>query len=118
VIRGGILVAEQQKHPGTVREWEGQLLEIAVLQKDLTIQIRYFAKKFAFDRGFDKKYYQQWKNTFSAPEWAKEIDDHIQQTIKKSNIKPEKRLLVGSKIRAIQGVIPDFYRRTALGTIV
>jgi uncharacterized Zn finger protein len=107
LIRGGILVAEQQKHPGTVNQWEGQLLEIAILQKDLT-QIRYFAKKFAFDRGFDKKYYQQWKNTFSATEWSKEIDDHIQQTIKKSNIKPEKGYWWDPKLERFRALSPIF----------
>jgi uncharacterized Zn finger protein len=107
LIRGGILVAEQQKHPGTVSDWDGQLLEIAILQKD-TVQIRYFARKFAFDRGFDRKYYQQWKNTFSAPEWVKEIDDHIQQTIKKSNVKPEKGYWWDPKSERFRTLSPIF----------
>lgn len=85
----GILVAERLNHPGTVHDWEKQLLTIAELEKD-TDQIRHFAKRFAFDRQFNLNYYQKWKNTFSTAEWEKERENLIQKKTKEVKDKPNK----------------------------
>jgi hypothetical protein len=80
IIHEGIQLAEEKSHPGTVSHWQKELLRIAVLEKD-TIAIRYYTKYFAFDHGFSLDYYNQWKNTFAAPEWKATIDEHIDKTI-------------------------------------
>ncbi len=85
----GILVAERLNRPGTVHEWEKQLLTIAELEKD-TDQIRNFAKRFAFGRQFDLNYYQKWKTTFSTAEWEKEREDLIKKKTKEIKDKPNK----------------------------
>lgn len=78
LIAGGIKIAESKGHPGTVGQWEEELLRIAVLEKDTTT-IRHYTKLFAFDRWFSAKYYNQWKATFNAMEWQGEIEKHIQK---------------------------------------
>lgn len=80
LIAEGIKVAEQKKHPGTVADWQKELLRIAVLEKDKST-IRYYTKHFAFDRWFNELYYKQWKQTFSATEWKDAIEKHIEGTI-------------------------------------
>lgn len=81
LIEEGIKVAEKKGHPGTVSRWQQELLRIALLEKD-TPAIRRYTKHFAFDRGFSTDYYRQWKKTFPAAQWKKEIEKHIDDTIK------------------------------------
>lgn len=107
LLHNGILVAEQQKHPGTVHDWEMQLFAIAKLENDQT-QIRYYARKFAFDRSFNLDYYRQWKKTFLAAEWEKEIEDHIQKTIKEIKKKPKKGFWSTPEMEMFQELSPIF----------
>jgi len=81
LIVDGIEIAREKGHPGTVSEWEKELLRIALLEND-TKMIRYYTKQFAFDRGFSPVYYNQWKNTFSTAEWEVEIEKYIEERIK------------------------------------
>lgn len=78
----GIEIAKQKRFPGIVTEWEKELLRIAELENDVN-RIRYYAKRFAFDMGFDQHYYHQWKNTFNAAEWKIEIENYIEEVTKK-----------------------------------
>lgn len=80
LIAGGIKVAEGKSHPGTVNEWQKQLLRIAMLEKDIRT-VRHYTRYFAFDRGFSTEYYNQWKATFTVVEWREEIEKHIKETI-------------------------------------
>lgn len=82
LISEGIKIAENKSHSGTVSQWNMELLQIAVLEKDITI-VRHFTKHFAFDRGFSKEYYNQWKATFNEEDWKNEIESHIVQTVEK-----------------------------------
>lgn len=80
LINDGIKIAEKKDHPGTVSNWQKELLRIAVLEKDIET-VRKLAKLFTFDRGFNIQFYKQWKNTFKAEEWTGIIEDHIKKTI-------------------------------------
>lgn len=82
LVAEGITIARKNEHPGIVSAWEKALLQIAVLEKD-TETIRHYARHFAFDRGFSKEYYDQWKKTYPASEWKEVIEEYIQQQIKK-----------------------------------
>lgn len=82
LIAGGIKIAEEKKHPGTVMQWEQVLLKIAVLEND-SERVRYYTKRFAFDRWFNKEYYIQWKKTYSKSEWKEVIEKYIDDEIKK-----------------------------------
>lgn len=93
LINDGITIAEKQQHPGTIMEWEKELLRIARLERDGDT-IRYYTKKFAFDRWFNKEYYNQWKATFAKSEWKEVIEVVIQEKIKK--IVDDKRAFIYS----------------------
>ncbi len=80
LIAEGIGLAEQKGHPGTVSQWQKELLRIAVLEND-TDTVRQYAKLFAFDRGFDAEYYNQWKKTYSPVQWQETIEKHLQERI-------------------------------------
>jgi len=80
LIAGGIHVAEGKGHPGTVHEWQKQLLRIAMLEKDIPT-VRHYTKYFAFDPGFSTEYYNQWKASFTVSEWREKIEKHIEETI-------------------------------------
>ena len=82
LINDGIKVAEDKKHPGTVDQWQKELLRIAVLEKD-TEAVRHYTKYFAFDRWFNKEYYNQWKKTYQPQEWKQVIEIVIDEKIKK-----------------------------------
>ncbi|HAL81293.1 MAG TPA: hypothetical protein DCO83_02870 [Mucilaginibacter sp.] len=79
----GIRIAEAVKHPGTVKQWEKELLRIAVLEKDIPL-VRYYCKRFAFDRrGLDREYYNQLKDTYNKEEWYAILEAHINETIQR-----------------------------------
>ncbi len=80
IIREGIKIAEAKSHPGTVSKWENELLRIAYFENDIPT-IRNFTKRFAFERGVSKEYYQQWKNTFTPTEWKFTIEQYISESI-------------------------------------
>lgn len=82
LISEGIKIAEKQGHPGTVDEWRKQFLHIAVLENDID-KVRYYAKYFAFDGGFSRKYYNQWKATFGPEEWKKMLNEYIEAQTQK-----------------------------------
>ena len=82
LIAGGIKIANEKNHPGTVDHWKKELLRVAVLEKDI-LTIRHYTKYFAFDRGFSKDYYQQWKHTFPVAEWKEVIESYIKKNIEK-----------------------------------
>ncbi|RAJ94466.1 hypothetical protein LX87_04353 [Larkinella arboricola] len=75
LVQEGIRLAEQKKHPGTIRRWQEQLLAIAYRENDIPT-IRHWTKAFAFEPGqaVSLPYYRQWKQTFSAREWADEYN--------------------------------------------
>jgi hypothetical protein len=82
LIAGGIKIAEDKRHPGTVSQWKKELLRIAILEDDLTL-VRSYCKHFAFDRsGLDTQYYNQWKATYKKDEWQPVAEDLINETIK------------------------------------
>lgn len=84
LITGGILIAEKQNHPGTVSQWEKQLLRIAILENDIE-SMRHYYKKFALDRHWiNGEYYNKWKATYPTEEWRVIIDALIEETIKKT----------------------------------
>jgi len=80
LIAEGIKIARQKGHPGVVSEWEKELLRIAVLEEDQET-IRHYTKYFAFDRWFNRDYYIQWRETFTAAEWTEVIEKHIAEKI-------------------------------------
>lgn len=82
LITGGIKVAEAKSHPGTVTQWQKELLRIAVLEKDI-VTIRHYTRYFAFDHGFSPDYYNQFKKTYPAAEWKIIIENYIAETIQK-----------------------------------
>ncbi len=82
LIAEGIRIAEEKKHPGTVSRWEKELLRIAALEQD-TATVRYYTKHFAFDRGFDATYYNQWKKTYSSDQWKETIEQFIKERTEK-----------------------------------
>lgn len=75
-IAEGIAIAEKKNHPGTVNQWEKKLLNIAVLENDIDT-IRFFSRKFAFDRELNEIYYNQWKKTFTKKEWEITVNELI-----------------------------------------
>lgn len=85
LIREGIQLAEAKKHPGTVRQWQEYLLTIAYMERDVPT-IRHWTKTFAFDRGqgITLAYYQQWKQSFPAEEWAIAYESLIRQLTEKA----------------------------------
>ncbi|MBK8194068.1 MAG: SWIM zinc finger family protein [Lewinellaceae bacterium] len=85
----GIRIAEGKQHPGTVQQWEEKLFDIAKLQGD-TGTARQFAKKFAFDRGLNPKYYQEWKMTYPPSEWQTVLESHIQSVVAEEQKRPRK----------------------------
>lgn len=89
LIAGGIGIAESKGHPGTVRQWEEVLLRIAQLENDLDT-FRFFAKRFAFNRGLNPEFYQKWKSSFPPEEWPEVIGQHIQSVITEETAKPRK----------------------------
>lgn len=89
LIVEGIEIARKKGHPGTVSEWEKELLRIAILEND-TKMVRHYTKQFAFDRGFTPVYYNQWKNTFSTAEWEEEIEKYIEERIKTIELQHQK----------------------------
>lgn len=80
LITDGIRIAENKNHPGTVADWQKELLRVAVLEKDVAT-IRHYTRYFAFDRSFDPAYYQQWKATYAAAEWPAVIENYLQKTV-------------------------------------
>ncbi len=78
LIVEGIKLAKKKGHPGTVDQWKMELLRIAELEDDIKT-IRIYTKYFAFDSGFNRKFYNQWKKTFTGQEWSKVIEELIEE---------------------------------------
>lgn len=91
LIYQGIVLAEKKSHPGTVTQWQKTLLRIAGLEGDILMQ-RHFNLLFAFDRGFEKEYYQNWKSTFSKAEWGTEFSNLIQKIVGEVELEAKKHL--------------------------
>ena len=81
LIAEGIKIAEGKGHPGTVDQWKKELLRIAVLENDMKT-VRQLTHYFAFDRGFNKEYYVQWRQTYPKSEWTDIIEKRIADTTK------------------------------------
>ncbi|GAB4185307.1 MAG: hypothetical protein Fur004_03170 [Thermoflexibacter sp.] len=110
LIREGIQIAESKNRPGTVADWERELLAIAILEKDLAT-IRAYTKKFAFERGnFDVTYYRQWKGTFSEKEWEEELQKIIIGVYKEAeaNEKDKKSMWFNAKDFIFDRLAPLF----------
>ncbi|GAA3962104.1 SWIM zinc finger family protein [Mucilaginibacter dorajii] len=87
LVGEGIGIAQEKKHPGTVTQWEKQLLRIALLENDLLLVRKYY-KQFAFDSNwFSIDYYRMLKATYSADIWQ----GVIETTIKDITIKTTKK---------------------------
>ncbi len=71
LIRDGIQLAQAKNNPGTVNDWNKQLLAIAETERDAT-EIRRLTRYFTFDSRFSPDYFRKWKATFGAGEWADE----------------------------------------------
>ncbi|MVT11993.1 SWIM zinc finger family protein [Chitinophaga tropicalis] len=89
LIAEGIEIASKKDHPGTVADWQKELLRIAVLEKDTSV-VRHYTKYFAFNRGFNTGYYNQWKDTFTINEWKGEIEKYIEERITDVELKYQK----------------------------
>ena len=76
LIAEGIKIAEGKGHPGTVDQWKKELLRIAKLENDMET-IRQLTRYFAFDRGFSKEYYRQWRQTYPETEWKDVVEKVI-----------------------------------------
>lgn len=87
LVEGGIQIAKSQNRTGTVRQWEEALLRIAVAQKDIPT-IRSLNKRFAFERGFDLRSYERWKNSYPPSEWPAVIEAHIKAISEAIETKP------------------------------
>ena len=86
----GMKVAHNNKHPGTVVHWEKALLQIAVTEKDMP-NIRYYAKKLAFEGWFNSGFYNQWKETYSNQEWPSIIESQIKEILADTKRNNERR---------------------------
>ncbi len=86
LIAEGVKVAEEMEHFGTVSQWKKELLSIAVAEND-TETIRRLARYFAFDFGFNRDYYRQWKQTYSATEQRDAVEKLIAEKIDEANRK-------------------------------
>lgn len=89
IIAEGIKIAEEKSHPGTVAQWEKELLRIAELENDVAT-VRHYTRHFAFDRWFDKAYYNQWKKTYTPAEWKETIEQFIKERTEKITKEHEK----------------------------
>jgi hypothetical protein len=88
LLNEGMRKAEADKLPGLANSWEKQLLNIAVIENDIPL-VRWYCKKFAFDRAFENQYYNQWKATFTKEEWP-EIVEHVIREIDEKTRKNHK----------------------------
>lgn len=107
LIVEGIEIAERKQHPGTIHQWEEVLLRIAQLEND-TPTYRFFAKRFAFERGFHPKFYQQWKSSFPSEEWPEVIEQHIQSVIAEETAKPRKFVWDSLEIALFKRLAPIY----------
>jgi hypothetical protein len=120
LIADGIKIAEKKDHAGTVSQWMKELLRIAVLEKNVEA-VRYYAKHFAFDRGFDRDYYRQWKKTYPAEEWKVVVEEFIELKTKQSKNegeKPKGRRWYEPHYSLLYELAPPVYRRKILGLAV
>ncbi|WP_316837140.1 hypothetical protein [Pedobacter nutrimenti] len=111
LIDDGIKIAIEKNHPGTVSSWHKELLRIAFLEKDVAT-IRHHSKYFAFDRGFNKEYYQIWKGTYLPHEWKEVIEVYIQETISFTTDiyeKNKKRGWTGQSMLALLSTVTSIY---------
>lgn len=84
LLAEGIKIANKLEHPGTVRQWEGLLLEIAELENDIET-MRHFYNKEVFDgRSINRTYYSKLKATFKKDEWKEIIEAKVNDLIKKA----------------------------------
>jgi hypothetical protein len=90
LIAGGIRVAQEKDHPGTVTRWRKELLRVATLEKD-TDTIRHYAKELAFNGRFDAAYYNQWKKTYPPAEWRAVIEQHLAEKMAAMTKPPEQK---------------------------
>lgn len=107
LIAGGIQIAEKENLKGTVRDWEKELLRIAEIENDV-LSMRKYYKQFAFDHMFNKQYYNQWKNTFSADEWGNIIEEEIEKKIQEA-VNYHKKNKWGSLDSEILSKLAPFY---------
>lgn len=93
LIAEGIKIAEGNRHPGTVHQWEEMLLQIAKMENDLPT-FRFLAQKFAFDRGINIPYYRLWKDSFSSDEWPAVLDRQIEAIKAEESIRARKFTII------------------------
>lgn len=84
LLAEGINIANKLAHQGTVRQWEGLLLGIAELEKDVET-MRYFYNKEVFNgRDVNRTHYSKLKATFKKDEWKEIIEAKISDLTKKT----------------------------------
>ena len=82
LIIDGIKIAEANRHPGTVREWEDVFIEISRLENDVDEERRLL--KVGFFEGFrEMEYFTQLKATYDAEEWKEELEIIITEILGK-----------------------------------
>jgi hypothetical protein len=117
LIAGGIELAEKNRHPGTVANWEKELLHIAVLENDIAT-VRQYLKKFAFDRGFNKQYYQQLKKTYARAEWHEIIEQIINETTNKITNEYSNRKWQGVSTQLLYALAPLYIEEQYLDKLL
>jgi uncharacterized Zn finger protein len=86
LIQEGIKIAASKNQTGTIHNWEKELLEMAIVEKELSA-IRFYTKKFAFEHSkLNIEYYRQWKMTFSKEEWAITLQNIVEEAHQEAEI--------------------------------
>lgn len=78
LVREGIALAEQKKHPGTVNSWQEVLLQVAELEGDVE-EARRLAEYLFWNSHRNFEYYRRLKGLFPEGEWGEKVGDIIER---------------------------------------
>ncbi len=79
----GIKIAEEKRHPGTVKDWMEKLLSIYERTNNI-IEIRKIAGNLFLDQFYEMNYYKKLKSTYDKEEW-KNVCENIIEKVKNKN---------------------------------
>lgn len=85
LIRDGVEVAKGHSHPGTVKEWEKELIKISRLEKDVVEERRLLRGVF-FVNARSMEYLLQLKDTYDSEGWHEEREKIISQILEEDKI--------------------------------